>query len=149
MVLIILNTIQFEAEKFETRTMPTPDMKSKEMIYWIRVDTTDKRLVSELQRFLEGASQHIELHVPSAFVAVKTELESYRASNASSPSGSKEEPTSATVNLKSSSLNEKLPSGSPEAAQQQGGVEERFIVEIILRRPLTEAKGRQTQSPYG
>ena len=71
LVLIFLNEIKFEASSFETRTMPTPDMKNKEMIYWIRVDTTDKRLVTDLQRFLGGSSQYIELKVhmsPKCFV---------------------------------------------------------------------------------
>src|ERR1700752_3556588 len=78
MVLIFLNSIQFEADKFETRTMPTPNMKGKEMIYWIKVSTDDKRLAQELQRFLDGAPKFIDLRVPSAFISVKTELESFR-----------------------------------------------------------------------
>src|ERR1700747_2757745 len=78
MVLIFLNNLQFEADKFETRTMPTPNMKGKEIIYWITLGTEDKRLATDLQRFLEGAPKFIDLRVPSAFISAKTELESYR-----------------------------------------------------------------------
>ncbi len=55
--------------------MPTPNMKGKEMIYWIRVETQEKRLVTDLEYFLKGASQQIDLRVPSAFIAAKVELE--------------------------------------------------------------------------
>lgn len=85
MVLVILNEVKFEATKFETRTMPTPDFKGKEMIYWIKVDTSDKRLVTDLQRFLDGSSQHINLRVPSAFIAARTELEGYKPQGEPSP----------------------------------------------------------------
>src|SRR5208283_4276786 len=78
MVIIFLNNIQFEADRFETRTMPTPNMKGKEVIYWIKVSTDDKRLASDIQKFLESAPRFIELRVPSAFVSTKTELESFR-----------------------------------------------------------------------
>jgi len=141
MVLILLNTIKFEAERFETRTMPTPDMKAKEMIYWIKVNTTDKRLVTDLQRFLEGSSQFIELHVPSAFIAVRTELESYRASSSISSSSSN--------NQSGSSGGINVDTNKSTQANQQQDVEERFFVEIILRRLLPEPKGGQIQAPYG
>src|SRR5579875_1627930 len=140
MVLILLNTIKFEAERFETRTMPTPDMKAKEMIYWIKVNTTDKRLVTDLQRFLEGSSQFIELHVPSAFIAVRTELESYRASSSISSSSSN--------NQSGSSGGINVDTNKSTQANQQQDVEERFFVEIILRRLLPEPKGGQIQAPY-
>ena len=58
--------------------MPTPNMKGKEIIYWITLGTEDKRLATDLQRFLEGAPKFIDLRVPSAFISAKTELESYR-----------------------------------------------------------------------
>jgi hypothetical protein len=140
MVLVILNTIKFEAEKFETRTMPTPDLKSKEMIYWIKINTTDKRLVMDLQRFLEGPSQYIELHVPSAFIAVKTELESYRPSAkiASREGKNRDVPTI--------DASRERTRGQVEPEDE---VEERFLVEIILRRLLPESRSTQTQSPYG
>lgn len=129
MVLIILNEIRFEASKFETRTMPTPDMKGKETIYWIQVETQDKRLVTDLQRFLGGSSQYMELRVPSAFIAVKTELESYKAQREPPSFSPKEE------------------KGSVQ--QQAQGVEEKYSVEIVLRRQLPEVKTGQTQAPYG
>jgi hypothetical protein len=127
-VLIILNEIKFDASKFETRTMPTPDMKGKETIYWILVETQDKRLVTDLQRFLGGASQYLELRVPSAFIAVRTELESYKAQRLP-PLSSKEE------------------KGSPQLQAQS--TEEKYSVEIVLRRQLPEVKTGQTQAPYG
>jgi hypothetical protein len=129
-VLIILNEIKFEASKFETRTMPTPDMKNKETIYWIQVHTSDKRLVTDLQRFLGGSSQYIELRVPSAFIAVRTELEGYKAQRETPQLSSKEDKTS---------------------VQQHGEVpyEESYSVEIVLRRQLPEVKTGQTQAPYG
>jgi hypothetical protein len=128
-VLIILNEIKFEANKFETRTMPTPDMKNKETIYWILVETSDKRLVTDLQRFLGGSSQYIDLRVPSAFIGVKTELESYRAQRGSEGISS---------NGDSSSIQ-----------QRQEQYEERYLVEIVLRRQLPDTKTGQIQSPYG
>lgn|SRR5487761_122501 len=148
MVLVILNTIKFEAERFETRTMPTPDLKSKEMIYWIRVNTTDKRLVTDLQRFLEGASEYIELHVPSAFIAVRTELESYRPSGrmVSGERKWKAKVPPLDIESKRSSLEGSSPENNVESGQR---VEERFLVEIILRRVLPESRNGQTQSPYG
>lgn len=134
--------IKFDAERFETRTMPTPDLKSKEVIYWIRVDTPDKRLVTDLQRFLEGASQFIELHVPSAFIAVKTELESYRPSSRMA-FGERVPPLD---------IKQKMPpegNDNENSAEAQQSVEERFLIEIILRRVLPESRSGQTQSPYG
>ena len=142
MVLIILNTIKFDAERFETRTMPTPDLKSKEVIYWIRVDTSDKRLVTDLQRFLEGASQFIELHVPSAFIAVKTELESYRPSSR----------MTFAERVTPLDMKQKMPpegNDNENSTEAQQRVEERFLIEIILRRVLPESRSGQTQSPYG
>jgi hypothetical protein len=130
-VLIILNEIKFEATKFETRTMPTPDMKGKEMIYWIKVDTTDRRLVTELQRFLGGSSQYIELKVPSAFIGVRTELEAYKA---------QKDPERKTARIEEEKTS---------TIQEEQGVEERYSVEIVLRRLLPETKTGQTQAPYG
>ncbi len=129
MVLIILNEIKFEANKFETRTMPTPDMKNKETIYWIQVETSDRRLVTDLQRFLGGSAQYIDLRVPSAFIGVRTELEGYKAQRLTPPSPSKEEKSS-----------------TQQHAQE---LEEGYSIEILLRRQLPESKTGQTQSPYG
>ncbi|MGI0078539.1 MAG: hypothetical protein ACRECH_02845 [Nitrososphaerales archaeon] len=143
MVLVILNTLKFEAEKFETRTMPTPDMKSKEVIYWIKVNTPDKRLVADLQRFLEGASQFVELHVPSAFIAVKTEIESYRPSGMM---GVKRRERIPRIDMTSSAVEAKDHEDNEGTKQR---VEEKFLVEIILRRVLPESRSGQTQSPYG
>jgi hypothetical protein len=132
MVLVILNEIKFEASKFETRTMPTPDMKGKEVIYWIKVETRDKRLATELHRFLKGSSQYIELRVPSAFIVAKTELEEYRSHLPRNYSSSSSDP-------RSSALQE----------QQGESEEEKFLIEIILRRLLPESKTGHNQTPYG
>jgi hypothetical protein len=130
MVLVILNEMRFEATKFETRTMPTPDMKGKEVIYWIKVETRDKRLATELHRFLSGSSQYIELHVPSAFIAAKTELEDYKPHSPRNFSSASESRASAIQ-------------------EQQGENEGNFLIEIILRRLLPEARTGHSQSPYG
>lgn len=132
LVLVILNELTFEATKFETRTMPTPDMKAKEMIYWIRVETTDRRLVTDLQRFLGGSAQFIQLKVPSAFISVQAELESHRASRLPNRVGPGHSSAS-----------------SSQQEQQQQDTEARYSVEIILRRQIRESKTGQTQAPYG
>jgi hypothetical protein len=148
MVLIILNTIEFEAEKFETRTMPTPDMKSKEVIYWIRVNTTDKRLATDLQRFLDSTSQYIELHVPSAFIAVKTELESYWPGG-NVPRGERRERNIVAPIYTEPKRIEADSDKSLDNSQLGQSSEERYLVEIVLRRALPESKNQQTQAPYG
>ncbi|MCL5067400.1 MAG: hypothetical protein M1368_03490 [Thaumarchaeota archaeon] len=135
MVLIFLNALQFEAEKFETRTMPTPNLKGKEMIYWIRVDTKDKRLLTELQTFLKGVSKFIDLKVPSTFISAQTELESYRISTIRD--GTEEESTVEGVRAEGGET------------VQGGGVVDSFRVEIILRRTLSETATKPAQSPYG
>lgn len=135
MVLIFLNNLQFEAEKFETRTMPTPNLKGKEMIYWIRVDTKDKRLLTELQTFLKGAKKIIDLKVPSAFISAQTELENFRIS--ALRNGIEEESTVEDVRVE----------GGENV--QNGGSVESFRVEIILRRTLSETAAKPAQSPYG
>jgi hypothetical protein len=131
MVLVMLNEIRFEASKFESRTMPTPDMKGKEVIYWIKVETRDKRLATDLQRFLSGSAKYIDLRVPSAFIATKTELEDYRPQSSRS--------YSSTSEARSSSVQE----------QRERENEEKFQVEIILRRLLPDARTGLSQSPYG
>ena len=133
MVLIFLNTLQFEAEKFETRTMPTPNLKGKEMIYWIRVETKDRRLLTELQTFLKGASKSIDLKVPSTFISAQTELESYRISTIHN--GVEEESSIEDIRT--------------EGGETLQGEIESFRVEIILRRTLSETAAKPTQSPYG
>lgn len=112
--------------------MPTPDMKAKEMIYWIRVETADRRLVTDLQRFLGGSAQFIQLKVPSAFISVQTELESHKASRL---------PNRVSPGLSSAS--------SSQQEEQQQDTEARYSVEIILRRQIRESKTGQTQAPYG
>jgi hypothetical protein len=129
MVYIILNELQFEAVKFETRTMPTPDMKGKETIYWIKVETSDRRLITDLQRFLGGSSQYLELRVPSAFISVRAELESYN--------------TSKSPKTLSSRDNARAP------VQQAQDAEEKYSLEILLRRSIPASKTGQTQGPYG
>ena len=152
MVLIFLNSIQFEAEKFETRTMPTPNMKGKEMIYWIKVGTDDKRLATDLQRFLDGAPKFIELKVPSAFVAVKTELESYRVFPAKqgdaipSREESKQRSSSKASKLERETLSETVKTGEAEVP---ANAPEQIRMEILLRRTLPAVPEKQTQSPYG
>ena len=140
MVTILLNSLQFEAEKFETRTMPTPNMKGKEVIYWIRMESEDKRLVSEIQKFLEGASKFIELRVPSAFISAKTELENFTVL------------PSKTNDQEGRALAEEDVHGfasEKKEEQTQAPKIERFRLEIILRRTLPETQERHTQSPYG
>jgi hypothetical protein len=132
-VLVFLNKLQFEAEKFETRTMPTPNMKGKEMIYWIRVSMADKRLATDLERFLRGASKYIDLRVPSTFISAQTELESYRV--LAPRTTRKEEP------LKTEDL--------VAEAVESSSDEDSFRFEIVLRRTLSETTSRPTQSPYG
>jgi hypothetical protein len=132
MVVILLNSIQFEAERFETRTMPTPNMKGKEVIYWIKVGTEDKRLASDLQKFLEGAPRFIELKVPSAFISTKTELESFRVLPQKSPAQ--------TIAQKEVEIAAKQPAEDSK---------EQIRLEILLRRTLPETPEKQSQSPYG
>jgi hypothetical protein len=114
--------------------MPTPDMRNKETIYYILVQTSDKRLVTDLQRFLGGSSQHIDLRVPGAFISVKTELESYKARRA---------------NPKQSNSRNNRTSIVHENDEKEVEYEEAYSVEILLRRQLPDARTGQTQSPYG
>ncbi len=125
MVVILLNSIQFEAERFETRTMPTPNMKGKEVIYWIRVNTDDKRLATEIQKFLDGAPKFIDLKVPSAFISTRTELES-------------------VIPMREAiAQTEKVTTNSEESSKES------YRLEIVLRRTLPETPEKQSQSPYG
>ena len=130
MVVIFLNSIQFEAERFETRTMPTPNLKGKEVIYWVKMGTEDKRLATEIQKFLEGAPRFIELRVPSAFISTKAELESFRVI----PKGAKQ-----TITKKE----------DVETAEVGSEESEMFKLEVLLRRTLPETPEKQQQSPYG
>jgi hypothetical protein len=151
-VLIFLNSFQFEAEKFETRTMPTPNMKGKEIIYWIKVKTDDKRLATDLQRFLEGAPKFIELRVPSAFIAVKTELENLRVFPPKHTDAvpAREESNQGTVaksaRAEHETVSETLKQDSPESEEE---TDEQIRMEILLRRTLPAVPEKQTQSPYG
>ncbi|MDG6924120.1 MAG: hypothetical protein JRN67_12620 [Nitrososphaerota archaeon] len=110
--------------------MPTPNMKGKEVIYWIKLNTEDKRLASEVQKFLESAPRFIELRVPSAFISTKTELESFRVV----PRG-----TGQTISKK-----EEI--GEAEIGGEQL---EQFRLEVLLRRTLPETPEKMPQSPYG
>jgi hypothetical protein len=129
MVVIILNSIQFEAERFETRTMPTPTMKGKEVIYWIKVSTDDKRLASDIQKFLEGAPKFIELKVPSAFISTRTELEDFHV-------------------LPMKNTGQAIAPREKVGASSEAS-KDSFRLEIILRRTLPESAEKQSQSPYG
>ncbi len=148
MVIVDLGSIRFEAEKFESKIMPTPDLKGKEMIYWIRFDTEDKRMVADLRRYLDVPSKVVELKVPSLFVWAKAELEVCRIEprkngeqdqNKNRATGpSKEEPY--TISARSRSLE----SQDLESQELDNGA---FTVEIVLRRAIPESPKRQ--SPYG
>jgi hypothetical protein len=132
MVIIFLSSIQFEADRFETRTMPTPNMKGKEVIYWIKMSTEDRRLASDIQKFLESAPRLIELRVPSAFISTKTELEGFRVL-----------PKSAKQTI---SRDELETTGTVENEEEPA---EQFKLEVVLRRTLPETPEKQSQSPYG
>lgn len=139
MVVIILGTLQFEAEKFESRTMPTPNMKGKEVIYWIKVVTKDKRLATDLQRFLEGAAHFIDLRVPSAFVSAKTELESFKMIPSNPIAGE---------SISGKIMKEKSKKSGGEESRGETEFED-IRLEIVLRRTLPETPAKLTQSPYG
>ncbi|MGI0091755.1 MAG: hypothetical protein ACREBS_08600 [Nitrososphaerales archaeon] len=141
MVTIVLNNLQFEAEKFETRTMPTPNMKGKEVIYWIKMETGDKRLASNIQKFLEGASKFIDLRVPSAFIFARTELENFTIL-----------PSKPNSQVQRALAEEEDVGGfasEKEEGRADSQVVDRIRLEILLRRTLPETPERQTQSPYG
>ena len=135
MVIIFLNNIQFEADRFETRTMPTPNLKGKEVIYWIKVGTNDKRLASDIQKFLESAPRFIELRVPSAFVSTKTELESFRVL----PLKESKQSITQKEDLETTARDSAVESESKA----------QFRLEVLLRRTLPETPEKQSQSPYG
>ena len=139
MVVIILGTLQFEAEKFESRTMPTPNMKGKEVIYWIKVVTKDKRLATDLQRFLEGAAHFIDLRVPSAFVSAKTELESFKMIPSNPIAGE---------SISGKIMKEKSKKSGGEESRGETEFED-IRLEIVLRRTHPETPAKLTQSPYG
>jgi len=148
LVLIFLNNIQFEADKFETRTMPTPNMKGKEIIYWITLGTEDKRLATDLQRFLEGAPKFIDLRVPSAFISAKTELESYRVFPPKQkdviPPREENKQRSGGKKLERETLSETV-----RSEEAENPTVEQIRMEILLRRALPAVPEKQTQSPYG
>jgi len=113
-------------------------MKGKEMIYWIRVETQEKRLATDLEHFLKGASQQIDLRVPSAFIAAKVELEN-------SPSVYDESEN------RNKGAGESRPLEQLEKENKLGkeGPDKTYVIEIILRRALPDQPTKQTQSPYG
>lgn len=144
MVWVKLNVFEFEAEKFETRTMPTPDMKGKEVIYWIRIVTPDKRRATDLQRFMDGAPKYIDLRVPSVLVAARTEVESFhQISPTGLPVAGREAEEGGDKENTGSVLSEKE-AGTTDV--ETGG---QWRFEIILRRTIPSSSERQTQSPYG
>ena len=138
MVLVILGTLQFEAERFEARTMPTPDMKNKEMIYWIKLSTSDRRLISDLRRYLEGSGRFVDLRVPGAFIWAKTEIEDYSF------------PEEDSLSRGGARLRERRLVEGKDGEKGEGlaEVQEKFSVEIILRRLVTP-ETQKVQSPYG
>ncbi len=141
MVWVKLNNFEFEAEKFETRTMPTPDLKGKEIIYWIKIKTQDKRLAVDLGRFMDGAPKFIDLRVPSALIAAKTEIETFRKLP---PKGAPSAGDHGRQMKSGEVLSEKQAEESPS---DEANNEWRF--EIVLRRTLPTNSEKQTQSPYG
>ena len=159
LVLVILGSLEFEAMKFETRTMPTPDLKGKEVIYWIKVETQDYRLATDLLRFLNGAPKLIELKVPSAFIVANTELETYRPQDLKEASLSQGEQRRRRPSVSGSSdvvLAKKIVEPSPKQDETQartaGESEEaarNYVIEIVLRRTISGQTAKQTQSPYG
>lgn len=114
--------------------MPTPDMKGKEVIYWIKIRTGDKRFATELSRFMDGAPKFIDLRVPSALIAAKTEIESFRPVKAAVEGDDVTQRQTKTGEV----LSEKGPSAETE-----------WRFEIVLRRTLSNSSEKQTQSPYG
>jgi hypothetical protein len=154
MVLVLLGGLQFEASKFETRTMPTPTMKGKEMIYWIKLETEDRRLVTDVERFLKGAPQYIELRVPSAFIVAKVELENYTPpSERFAREGQSSELSSSTDSRRLEQLNERSAGKGGSAADFEGAGDDRkkiYTIEIGLRRGLVDQPTKNSsQSPYG
>jgi len=150
MVLVLLNNFQFEAEKFETRTMPTPNMKGKEMIYWIRVSTDDKRIASELLRFLDGAPKFIDLKVPSAFIAAKTEFESKQVFAPKDLSQMDDAGQKGVVKAKAQNEKDTVEEmASSDTSTESPTTNEQYRLEIVLRRTLPDTPEKQTQSPYG
>jgi hypothetical protein len=138
--------------------MPTPNMKGKEMIYWIKIATEDKRLATEVQRFLENSPKFIELRVPSALVSARTELESYRVFplRDSASQGQRVQPRDESISSGEPSTDRKILAqsrASPGSRQNKDDepIQENELMrlEIILRRTLPEASGKQTQTPYG
>jgi len=140
MVWVKLNSFEFEAEKFETRTMPTPDLKGKEVIYWLKIKTADKRLAIDLGRFMDGAPKFIDLRVPSALVAARTEIETFR----------KVPPKSMPVgDLGQQGRQLKTGEVLSDKAEEKSDEENVWRFEIVLRRTLANTSEKQTQSPYG
>lgn len=142
MVWVKLNNFEFEAEKFETRTMPTPDLKGKEVIYWIRIRTNDKRLATDLGRFMDGAPKFIDLRVPSALVGAKTEVETFRKLPPKTPIAGEDLDQRGGQTKTGEVLSEKEMGPDP-------GPMDQWRFEIILRRTIPNGSEKQTQSPYG
>jgi hypothetical protein len=140
LVWVKLNNFEFEAEKFETRTMPTPDMKGKEIIYWIMIKIQDKRLATDLGRFMDGAPKFIDLRVPSALIAAKTEVETFRKLP---PKGL---PSTDVQPGRQTKIGGVL---SEEQADEVSENNYLWRFEIVLRRTLPSSSEKQTQSPYG
>jgi len=124
--------------------MPTPDLKGKEVIYWIKIKTEDKRFATDLGRFMDGAPKFIELRVPSALVAAKTEVESFRKIPPKNPIAGDD---IGQQNRETNSA--EVLSEEPVARKPNSDDESQWRFEIILRRTLPSSSEKQTQSPYG
>lgn len=131
--------------------MPTPDLKGKEVIYWIKIKTEDKRFANDLGRFMDGAPKFIELRVPSALVAAKTEVESFRKIPPKNPLAG-EDLSQQRQNRETNSaevLSEKHPVEKARSNEIEEGEASQWRFEIVLRRTLPSSSEKQTQSPYG
>jgi len=120
--------------------MPTPDMKGKEIIYWIMIKIQDKRLATDLGRFMDGAPKFIDLRVPSALIAAKTEVETFRKMP---PKGL---PSAEIQPGRQTKTGEVLSEKQSDEASEDNYF---WRFEIILRRALPNSSEKQTQSPYG
>jgi len=120
--------------------MPTPDMKGKEIIYWIMLKTQDKRLATDLGRFMDGAPKFIDLRVPSALIAAKTEVETFRKLAPKGVGSTDVQPGG------KSKTGEVL---SEKESEESASENYLWRFEIILRRTLPSSSEKQTQSPYG
>jgi len=97
-------------------------------------------LATDLGRFMDGAPKFIDLRVPSALVAAKTEVETFRKLPPKVPVAGEEADQRGRRSNSGEVLSEKQVDQEPEG---------QWRFEIVLRRTLPNASEKQTQSPYG